>query len=337
MDNRLLSDGDLQWQAQLLANYSGHIFIPRASGNDPAHLLQNLIESSLVILALRAELSDLKSKNSTLVSENKRLEAEVERMEDEHDRERQRIIQSYRFSTPVAPTQVGTSNPSMESQVAPYHFYRPPATFHHIGENSRSLVHSSPFDNRHPLPHGDDYAFAEQMQIDLLVSDQQSAQLAAQSQHDFDEEDRLLRSQRNDLARTAQRQFQCRVCFEEQPEDSVARLDRCGHCFCRDCIKGHVSSKLAENRYPILCPVCMTEEGSGDPGGVLLYSVLNAHFPLNMYFSGHKCSRSTDWYLGEAVRGLGSARNGRILGPRSLSEVSAPGHKSRSLSQFVRY
>jgi len=82
------------------------------------------------------------------------------------------------------------------------------------------------------------------------------------------EEDRRLRAQRDELAKNAQRQFQCGVCFEEQPQDSVARLDPCGHCFCRDCIRGHVGSKLAENRYPILCPVCMSKKGKGAPGMV---------------------------------------------------------------------
>lgn len=59
-----------------------------------------------------------------------------------------------------------------------------------------------------------------------------------------------------DLTREVQRTFRCEVCFDELPEDVVLRVDGCGHGFCRECIRGHVQSKLQEHRFPILCPVC---------------------------------------------------------------------------------
>ena len=69
------SDNDLQWQAQLLANFSGHILV--SSGQIPVALTQTVTECSLTILALCAEVSDLKLQHSVLISENKRLESEL--------------------------------------------------------------------------------------------------------------------------------------------------------------------------------------------------------------------------------------------------------------------
>ena len=120
MDNQLLSNRDLQWQAQLLANYSGHIFVSRGLDDNAEHLTQTIVESSLAILALRAEVVDLKFQNSTLTSENKRLEAEMEQMEDEHRQERRKLIQSsknhssntYRPASESAPITNAVAGPS---------------------------------------------------------------------------------------------------------------------------------------------------------------------------------------------------------------------------------
>ena len=71
VESGLSSEDDLQWEAQLLANYSGHIFVSKGPDNSPAHLMQTVIESSLAIWACRAEISDLKAPNSTLTSESK--------------------------------------------------------------------------------------------------------------------------------------------------------------------------------------------------------------------------------------------------------------------------
>jgi len=77
VDRRLLSEGGMQWQAQLLANFSGHMFVSSGSDIFPPHMIPTVTESSLAILALRAEVSDLKLQNSVLTSENNRLEVEL--------------------------------------------------------------------------------------------------------------------------------------------------------------------------------------------------------------------------------------------------------------------
>lgn len=57
--------------------------------------------------------------------------------------------------------------------------------------------------------------------------------------------------------------FECCICMDEMPVDSIARIDSCGHNFCRDCLRGHVKARLEERKFPILCPSCTADEGKG--------------------------------------------------------------------------
>ena len=57
--------------------------------------------------------------------------------------------------------------------------------------------------------------------------------------------------------------FECGICMEEMPEDFVARTDPCGHAFCRECVRGYVSTRLEERRFPVLCPTCTAGKGKG--------------------------------------------------------------------------
>jgi|ERR1700722_3046872 len=50
--------------------------------------------------------------------------------------------------------------------------------------------------------------------------------------------------------------FDCNICMESHPEGDVARIDGCAHEFCRSCIRSHISSKLKDRLFPILCPSC---------------------------------------------------------------------------------
>jgi len=91
---------------------------------------------------------------------------------------------------------------------------------------------------------------------------------AMRLQDEFDEEDRAIRSQHDKLAESesAQRLFVCGICLEEMPYDSIACPDPCGHTFCRECLRGHVTSRLDEHRFPILCPTCIASKGKGKGG-----------------------------------------------------------------------
>ena len=61
--------------------------------------------------------------------------------------------------------------------------------------------------------------------------------------------------------------FECVICFENIPEETGIHLLPCAHGFCRECLAGHVCSKIEERRFPVFCPLCMTEQGNVSPSG----------------------------------------------------------------------
>ena len=86
---------------------------------------------------------------------------------------------------------------------------------------------------------------------------------AMRLQSEFDKEDHALSAQLTELAKSTQQLFECGICMEEMPEDSIARPDPCGHAFCRECLRGHVTARVNERRFPILCPTCTAGKGKG--------------------------------------------------------------------------
>lgn len=91
--------------------------------------------------------------------------------------------------------------------------------------------------------------------------------VAVQLQIQFDEENRKLEQQMRDLQAIQPEFFDCGVCFEKFQEDHIARVEPCGHTYCRDCLKGHAVSKIDEHRYPVLCPLCTADRTRTDPPG----------------------------------------------------------------------
>ena len=71
IDESILSDHSLQWQTQLLANFSGLLFVARATRFDsnPSEAERAMIDSSLSVLALQAEVAELKFQNAALQSD----------------------------------------------------------------------------------------------------------------------------------------------------------------------------------------------------------------------------------------------------------------------------
>jgi hypothetical protein len=107
-----------------------------------------------------------------------------------------------------------------------------------------------------------------------------SRQLAAMLQRQFDEEDHLLVAERAELLAAAEQQrvFDCGVCLDTLPEELIARIDPCGHSFCRECIRGFVVSQIESRRFPVLCPTCTAgpgkyrEESTGSYVSTIPYS-----------------------------------------------------------------
>ena len=88
--------------------------------------------------------------------------------------------------------------------------------------------------------------------------DSSDLELALRMQWQFNEEDTALREQMKTLQRQADNRpvFSCCICIDELPTDFVARVEKCGHSFCRACLKEFVRNGMDERRYPLLCPEC---------------------------------------------------------------------------------
>ncbi|EKM59293.1 uncharacterized protein PHACADRAFT_86563, partial [Phanerochaete carnosa HHB-10118-sp] len=272
-DAHILSDPNLQWQAQLLAHCSAHMFTARETPTSPLELREVLLEASLEVLKLKAEISDLTSRmraldsdNRHLAEENTDLEAKVEDLQEEN----RRLVRKAAFST-------ADSTPASIARLSPASGSWPGSPSLRSPSSSQKPIHSSQKD---PNSKGklvfktieeydeDDAIFATRIELEWRsqVDDKASLDLALRQQQQFEDEDRLLRAQFEELRQSAPATFQCGICLEEQVESTVCQVDPCGHKFCRDCILSYLRSKLGEHRFPILCPICATDRGSGEPG-----------------------------------------------------------------------
>ncbi|KAG1755277.1 uncharacterized protein EDB91DRAFT_1098167 [Suillus paluster] len=260
-DNHLLSLSGLQWQAQLLNNVSGHIFVSNGPPAGMRGMQQSVIESSLAVLRLQAEVAGLKQKNARLTSENEMLEGDAQRLEDALSVERKKvtsleasskIVQS-RSARPLpawppnaiaGPSRLASSNYSSSSSDKTLNCNRDARAWPSLYDAIKN----------DPLEH--------EWELDGL-----STTAAFELQQSFDIEDMQLRNQMHALVATIPHNFSCAICMEEQPADNSVELE-CNHPICRVCIRGHVCSKIEEHRFPVLCPVCMTEPNNRRPGAI---------------------------------------------------------------------
>ena len=93
----------------------------------------------------------------------------------------------------------------------------------------------------------------------------------------FDEEDRRLTAERAELIAAAaaekERVFNCEMCMGTLPEESIARIEPCGHSFCMECVREPIVSRIESRRFPLLCPTCTAarEPGSSQPVSIGSY------------------------------------------------------------------
>ncbi|THH22126.1 hypothetical protein EUX98_g8250 [Antrodiella citrinella] len=269
-DPHLLTDTSLQWQAQLLANYSGYAFTIKSTLSDSVELVDAVLESSLEVLALKAEraslqvaYNDLQSQVDNLSEGNARLEDQVMTLRRAFSTGQQMPSQpSSVFSTVWRSSSSSSFEPIASSSKLP-------------GTSSATTAATSTKPNGKMIMHAveekddDDFVFATRIQLEWQADSEdigESAHLAAEKQREFEEEDHRLRVQMRDLQATVPATFHCGVCFEEHSEFMIARVDPCGHEFCRDCVRGYIRSKLGEHRFPILCPICSADRDKTDPG-----------------------------------------------------------------------
>jgi len=276
VDSNLLDDG-VQWQAQLLHNFSSHIFTSRissAGGLDWSN--QDALTSSMEILSLRAECLGLRTRCSTLTDENQKLQGEIAALQRRVELERE-LSRSLLLRRPTTSHTI----PTVELVEHPR-----PLVGSSPSPNDTSLLEIPPAPRRQDTPNPQDIPSppstpgtnstsdsAPEMRhyrLGLLNSsedgiNQEDLEFALLQQRIFDEESRQMDAERGKLAASGQGTFQCRVCFEDHSREFVAQIPGCDHCFCRDCILAHVVSQIDAHRYPIFCPLCSADRRNRNP------------------------------------------------------------------------
>jgi hypothetical protein len=56
---------------------------------------------------------------------------------------------------------------------------------------------------------------------------------------------------------------ECLICTNRCHTGLMLTVEGCGHMTCKGCFQEYLKVKLGEKVWPILCPICMTESGSG--------------------------------------------------------------------------
>jgi hypothetical protein len=342
VDDRLLADSSMQWEAQLLSNISGHTFVSKGHDNNVDDLVQAVLESSMAVLALRAEINDLKMDKQSLASENQRLEKEIEDTEIEHLKEVKRLQSIIDANSRQPQNPYSTSGylsfdrKSKDPWASPWSFDSYPRSqggnFERSPASRGDVKGKAPVRSQWNEVHDDSFGITldnsggnfwnESNHVNSSVqqpeagqrertsrrdefsgwdhSDMLNAEVVMRQQREFEEEDRRLRRERDALAKEVQPAFNCTICMDEMPKDFVARLD-CRHEFCRDCIRGYVVSKVREHRYPILCPCCVADKASRDPGGMCIHSNFGKCSNYVSLHSGRRNANPGDRYRREGL------------------------------------
>jgi hypothetical protein len=55
----------------------------------------------------------------------------------------------------------------------------------------------------------------------------------------------------------------CLICTERFDAALMLTVEGCGHMLCKGCFQEYLRVKLREKVWPIVCPTCMTDSGSG--------------------------------------------------------------------------
>lgn len=250
-DPGLLEDSSLQWQAQLLAHYSAHLFISNDNFRSLPDLTEAVLDSSLTVLNLKAEVAGLKSQNQLLENENKRLEEDVSKLEgDVADlksvmrKDKGKDTQRHIIKTPTAEDAWKTRHHTTATTTSS------PLNVQSINRTQSRTGGAIYYRDGSPVQ--------DSAELDLF--------LAMEAQREYDQEHAILHAQERSLRSEEPKTFHCGICLSDENEHMVARFDPCNHPFCRDCVRDYIRSKVGEGRFPILCPICAAEREQGNPG-----------------------------------------------------------------------
>jgi hypothetical protein len=232
-DSSILSDPSLRWQAELLGHFSSHILLSKSRICDYPEIDDILMDASTKVLKLMVELAELKRQELSIVADNEYLSGRVIQLEQTLSavdvKGKKGKGRAFRLDAERRPTTASTSA------------FTPVSTSASTG--TRSAFH--PRNVGHPKSQGGSNV-------------ETNEEIAANLQAQFDQEDRRLANERKLLLQSNQ-SFECRVCFDTLPEDFIAKINGCGHFFCRDCLRRHVKTTVDDRRYPIACPACVAD------------------------------------------------------------------------------
>ena len=232
-------DNSLQLQARPLATYTTYsIFVPRGVEMSMSASWQAVLESSLAQLSMQSKLANLRSQIELLNSERSS-EGETKN-EEARSQQQDRLIHEPESST-------GDSkyhSPSMPSRhsSSETHNSSNPSSF-----RAPNYVPTSSFPGRNssrPNGHPGSLPTSPFNRVD-------STSHPILQRFNFDDEDPALPIQRAEPTKSAQHLFECSICMDEVPSGSIARIDSCGHTFCRECLRGHITARLDERRFPV--------------------------------------------------------------------------------------
>jgi len=231
-----LPDSFLQWQAQLLANYSGHVFVPHVVETSTATLWQGDLESSLAQSSMQAEIAELRSQNEFLKGEQQRLESEL-KWAEARSRDRESLIRQQHWQAQQQQQQQQQQQLGLSSGPPKFsdHSFAPPRQLSsstlHSSMPSSSKPSTSTFNPFRPdtrsVASNSGRALGHLSKPPTPPSDRIPA--AMRPQNEFDKEDHALSAQRAELAKSTQNSFVCGICLEEMPDDTTF----CCECFAR--------------------------------------------------------------------------------------------------------
>lgn len=299
MDENIFDSSDLQWQAQLLANCSAHMYVARHRRKDHEAAI---IRASLAVLDLRAQISEIKSENKKLDSDKKQLESDADRLQAFIRQEQAKTKHEASTSLATFPSTVlgrsfgliahavagpsrtsGTHNRSIDTpSTTPVKRARPA----HPPPGSGTVGAQSIFaQNPPPVPFkmrpsyeesenefsadSDDLWFqsinlAHQLQDEFDWEDrrlrQEQARLARQFKHKFNSEDRQLRQDHVHLARQLQNEYDTEDRLLRQEQAELARYVQATFQ-CSICLDELPQDDIAkvDDCVHTMCRICLRE------------------------------------------------------------------------------
>ena len=306
VDKRLLEDEDIQWQAQLLANFSAQVYLFNEVSNkivSEEEMDEVLLGASLEMLKMKLEVENCRRRISNLEGENRRLEnrygearTKVRELEGQLKRLQSGKQPEYRDRDYGQSEQTkGSALKYSENESVPRcHFsgdstveevlYQSPRRSVPSTINNTSLSSSS----SRQYSGASSSSFGSGSSTSQLFSSSSAKSTATSSkspknqdadlvdimaafnlQKQFNEEHIHLLSQFQNLKKEDVPIFECGICMESFKMDSVFEIDGCGHRYCGACLRGYVHSSLKGPPavFPVRCPVCVAERKTGADGG----------------------------------------------------------------------